>query len=142
MQYDLGTGVLTWDGFERRSDRYGSVYLIPEGHNSLTTGPSPSQVLPTVNELTGRVGHLVATVLEARKSTHIGDLFRDIFPSTPDVGAEMVLGHGRLYAKALRHVPGLYVGLQPLDGRSTDWLDPNQLYRVHEQTVRLEFHED
>jgi hypothetical protein len=78
MIRSLGIGVLTWDGRERRTDRYDTVYLIAAGRNSLTKGPSPSLVkLP--EEPLG-AGTLWAVVLETRESTHIGDLFRGIFP--------------------------------------------------------------
>lgn len=40
--------------------------------------------------------------------------------------------------------PEIYdmVGLKPEDGRKTDWLNPHNLYRAHEQTVRLYFEEN
>lgn len=37
----------------------------------------------------------------------------------------------------LAFAEGDAVGLRPLDGRETDWLDPHVLYRLHDQTVAL-----
>jgi len=126
QEIELGIGVLNWPRSERVSDRYGTVHLLDEA------GPAAEQLL--LKELPeGQTGSLIAEVLESRKSTHIGDLFRGIFPSTPEVGAKIILGHGKLFYN------GNHVGLQPEDDREKDWLDPHALYQVHEQTVKLIF---
>lgn len=132
----LGKGVLTWDGAERRSDRYGTVYLIPESMNSFTSGPVPSIVVRQARA-TG-IGSLIAVVIETRDSTHVGDLFRAIYPRTPDVGTRIKLGEGELFFDKV-HDGGLSVGLSPLDGRSVDWLNVRALYDAHEQSVELLF---
>jgi hypothetical protein len=84
--------------------------------------------------LAGQRGSLVVEVLETRESTHIGDLFRGFFPSTPQVGEVIRLGSGAVFVE-----PGEIstIGLLPDDHRTSDWLDPQALYRAHEQTVRL-----
>ena len=135
----LGTGVLTWSRAERISDRYGAIYLIQEGANSLTESPTPSQVDGALTRsLIGMHGKLVAKVLETRESTHIGDIFRGISPRTPKVGDEITLGEGRLFTEPADE-GGIMVGVKPDDGRHSDWLQPRALYDAHEQTVELRF---
>lgn len=136
----LGEGVLTWDSCERQTDRYGTVYLMDDGHNSLTAAPSPSIIDEgSARSNVGRKGKLVAVVKKTRDSTHIGDLFRNIFPRTPKKGAKLTLGEGTLFTDAASH-GGVIVGLEPDDGRQSDWLDPRALYDAHEQTVELLFY--
>lgn len=131
----IGEGRLSWRRGERISDRYGTVLLLAHGDSLSKTvayiDPDASMV--------GTVGSLVAVVLETRESTHIGDLFRGLFPSTPDVGDEIALGTGRLFVDPRDPDGFISIGLDPEDGRDSDWLDPARLYRAHEQTVRLEF---
>jgi hypothetical protein len=135
----LGDGILTWGSNERVSDRYGTVYLMAEGNSSLTAAPSPSLILlPAVSHHRGKPGKLVVRVLAARDSTHIGDLFRRIFPRRPKVGQEITLGTGVLFSEPVSD-GGVQVGLRPDDGRDHDWLDPRALYDAHEQTVSLYF---
>jgi hypothetical protein len=112
------------------------VYLVDEPlgdpFNPVERKMVTIQKLP--NDRPGSIyGSLVAEVIATRKSTHIGDLFRGIFPSTPKLGARIVLGHGALFYN------GNQVGLKPDDGRENDWLDPHSLYQAHDQTVRLIF---
>lgn len=121
----LGTGVLGWNGHERRSDRYGYI--------SLFLSPDSDKAVSLSRRLAG-YGKLVAKVLEIRKSYHIGDLFRGIFPETPEVGEEITLGEGWL-----SFTGPTVVGLKPDDKRETDWLNPRSLYRLHQQTVELYF---
>lgn len=130
IEHILGRGVLSWDSTERQVDRYGTVRLLRH-HRS----HSPDVQIATGHE--GAYGTLLARVLEARKSHHVGDLHRKIYPSTPDVGEEINLGRGIL-ARHQRE-PLYVVGLFPVDGRETDWLDPAKLFRAHRQTVELVF---
>jgi hypothetical protein len=126
----VGEGRLSWFGEERRSDRYGSVILMLDG-DSMTEF---SGYVEFDQALAGQRGSLVVEVLETRESTHIGDLFRGFFPSTPQVGEVIRLGSGAVFVE-----PGEIstIGLLPDDHRTSDWLDPQALYRAHEQTVRL-----
>lgn len=127
---EIGRGVASWPRAERISDRYGLV--------GLTATPDGVGWVPLPADLPlGRRGRLIATVLETRRSPHIGDLFRGIVPSTPSVGDVIVLGTGDLFQ--CRDSDGECVGLNPSDGRKSDWLDPHALYRIHEQTVLLAF---
>jgi hypothetical protein len=136
----LGEGVLTWRPVERVGDRYGAVSLMAEGGNSLADDVA---WVPLDRTADGQRGRLEAHVLATRQSSHIGDLFRGFAPSTPEVGETIRLGGpGTLFFEDLPDPPGpafQAVGLRPDDGRATDWLDPEALYRAHEQTVRLMF---
>lgn len=136
MKYVIGKGVLTWGKVERVSDRYGSVFLLKDGGNSWNSvGTVP---LDLKRDLIGKLGTLKARVLETRQSTHVGDLFRGFRPSTPEPGVTLVLGTGRLFHRG-EGEDNTSVGVLPLDGRQTDWLDPKVLYQAHEQTVELYF---
>lgn len=132
----LGQGVLGWMAHERRSDRYGYVYLDnKDGRKASDTD---------ITYLVGKRGRLMAKVVETRKSSHIGDFFRNIYPSTPNVGDEIFLSDtGQLVMAVVVDLgEAVSIGVSPDDGRETDWLDPKQLYKVHDQTVKLYFIED
>ena len=126
-EIEIGTGVLGWDAYERRSDRYGQVILF----TSPDVGCEKRVELIKVE--THDTGQLIAVVKETRKSNHIGDLFHGVYPETPEVGQRIVLGEGILISH--KHA----VGIKPLEKRSTWWLDIRALYRVHHQTVTLFF---
>jgi hypothetical protein len=139
-RFVIGEGVLTWHPHERQTDRYGAVFLMTGGdslHELSGYVPIPDDA-PV-----GLPGRLVAEVTATRQSTHIGDLFRGLYPQTPEVGERIVLGEGRLFCHTVErehsHPVIEAVGLAPEDDRDTDWLDPQALYRAHEQTVRLVF---
>jgi hypothetical protein len=137
----LGTGILTWGGEERRTDRYGAVFLMEDGNSSRKRGGYLDQLDALGMTLAdGVYGSLIATVLDPRRSTHIGDPFRGFRPSVPEKGEAIVLGTGRAFIEGGPY--GRRIGLNPEDGRETDWLDPAALYRAHEQLVRLTFEPD
>lgn len=145
MKTKIGEGVLTWSRSERVSDRYGSVYLISEGQDSLTPGPARSLVNREVaDRLIGKTGELVAVVTGTRDSTHIGDFFHGLHPSTPEVGEIIVLGTGMFFVEPAPQ-GGAQVGLSPAPDSPERpngwWLDASRLYRAHEQTVQLFFGE-
>ena len=124
----LGDGVLIWQSFERQSDRYGFVRLVQDHEGE-------SQNVPlSLENSEGRVGRLIAEVLETRQPTRMCDVYRGLFTEKPDKGELILLGTGTLLA-GKDHA----VGCEPEDGRETDWLDPDALYRCHGQTVRLHF---
>lgn len=135
MRKLLGTGILTWTRGERVSDRYGTVFLMPDGDSF--TPPSGRVDLDRVE---GK-GKLVAEVVETRESTHIGDFFHGLFPETPKVGERIELGEGEVFFEDSDPVDnvGTKVGIKPHDDRDHWWLDAKALYRVHEQTVNLYF---
>ncbi len=128
----IGTGILNWPRHERVYDRYGVVALWPRDDEH--GDPLSMDVVP----LEGIRGQLIAKVLEARKSSHIGDLFREIYPVTPEVGEEIVLGEGIVFYD-VNSDGRTFIGLKPEDGRTNDWLDPKKLYRAHAQYVELYF---
>ena len=129
----IGTGILSWPRYERIGDRYGLVGLFPRDNED--EDALPMDIVP----LDGFKGQLIAKVLEARKSKHIGDFFRGFFPTTPEVGEEIILGEGTVFYEAVDDE--IFIGLKPEDGRKTDWLDPEKLYRAHQQYVELYFKE-
>lgn len=131
---ELGIGRLSWPRGERVSDRYGVVLLMADGDSFA----EPSQYIRPAHRPVGQRGTLVAEALETRESTHIGDLFRGLFPETPAVGERIILGSGTFFTEDTDW-GALLMGLSPDDGRHSDWLDPKALYRAHEQTVRLTF---
>jgi hypothetical protein len=120
----IGRGVLTWGKLERISDRYGTVRLLQDGTEAAAELKIPS-------------GHgtLVALVVEARASDHIGDLFRGIYPITPTTGDRLELGTGDVFAEKVEGA--LSIGVKPDDGRKNDWLKPELLYRCHNSLVEL-----
>ena len=124
MKLRVGFGRLSWNPSERVSDRYGTVSLWRLDAN---------ERVEIETELSGMTGRLIAVIKGTRKSGHIGDIFRCISPSTPAVGDEIVLGVGTVFYS------GSDIGLEPQDGRQSDWLDPRALYRCHDQTVELVF---
>lgn len=122
----IGTGILTWHLRERISDRYGTIFLH--------TDPDGSSKVPLDMSAIGQTGILLAKIVETRASRHIGDLFRGIFPRTPNRGDTINLGYGRLFCEE----DG--IGLKPVDDdREVDWLSPQSLYSCHDQTVELHF---
>lgn len=125
---ELGTGVLDWGSEERISDRYGLVKLLDQ------SGPHDKLVALRKSQI-GKRGRLIAVVRETRDSPHVGDWFHGVYPSTPTVGEQVVLGEGSLFFR------GDSVGILPRERRETLWLDIHGLYRVHYQTVTLFFDE-
>jgi len=128
------TGIFAWDGRERRTDRYGAIFLT----TTTCDGTAHSKVDLSAVELSRFLGRRVsikARVLEARKSGHVGDLFRDIFPSTPEIGEVVDLGSGTFFIESADN--RLSFGVKPDDDRRNDWFDPVKLYRLHDQTVEL-----
>ena len=126
----FGTGILTWATGERRSDRYGYVFLLRSG-NSLTPGMDIEPLRMPMGLELGTPIRLNALVVETRQSTHIGDLFHRIYPETPEVGEVIDLGAG-FYS-----FQNGMVGVIPMIARDTLWMNVKALYRAHEQTVTL-----
>lgn len=140
----LGRGVLNWPSSERRSDRYGLISLSPKsggylGANDIEPESEASEYSAIESgKYAEQKGTMLATVLETRQSGHIGDFFRGIFPVTPKVGDEIELGSGTLFYQSTEYGDG-GVGVKPDDGRDSDWMNPRNLYRCHDQTVALWF---
>jgi hypothetical protein len=119
----VGCGVLTWCRTERISDRYGTVWLMESDSGE------PSEIVCPK----GR-GKLFALVIEARKSGHIGDILRGLYPSKPTNGDRFELGEGTAFLQKMDGV--ICVGVKPGD-RENDWLNPECLYRCHNSLVEL-----
>lgn len=128
------TGLLQWERSERLSDRYGVIFLDANGYTPRVRGPLrfPAR---TVKRLTCRYVHITAKVVARHHSHHVGDRYRGLLPSTPNVGEIVDLGRGRLSTDVYRRKP--YFMLWPNDHRKTDWFDPERLFRLHDQLVVL-----
>lgn len=135
MLKQLAHGVFGWDRQERTSLRYGRINIADRG---FVTGcvAEPSVDAAVLRELSGIRVRLVARVVETRTSTHVGDRGLNIYPSTPDVGEEVVLGVGVLDSERNADGETAFL-LRPGDGRRHFWVDPRLLYRLHNQTVDL-----
>lgn len=136
MKHVIGTGIVNWEKRERVSDRYGSIYLS-DAEDCLTSS------IKVNDKIHGKYGKLITIVKETRKSDHIGDFARGFFPSTPNIGDEIELGRGVLFFEESsgRDYTIMTVGIKPFVDRRSDWLNPESLYKVHEQTVELIFDE-
>lgn len=133
----IGKGILTWDGKERRTDRYGSIVLDNTNYDG-NVNVEPSLDMNTVADLDGKKVKLTAVIVESRESGHIGDMFHGIFPSMPDVGERIEIGVGILGSESVVFgAEGTALTLEPNDGRPTWWIDPHVLYRLHDQTIEL-----
>ena len=128
----IAIGPLNWPGSERRSDRYGRIAFWGQDIYE----PVVNSTL--MHELVGKSGKLRCRIRQPRKSTHIGDLFRGLFPSLPEEGEDLFLGEGEFFIT--EEVEGAVpFGVRPHDGRDSDWLDPEQLYRCHESICEVYF---
>jgi hypothetical protein len=133
----LGSRALSWPRTERVYDRYGLVGLYDKNSKDEVISAAPVWHMETISANIEKPGAIVAKVIQTRKSSHVGDLFRNIHPTMPAIDEEILLGEGRLIQTVQDEV--YLVGLFPDDERKTDWLNPNALYRAHEQTVELYF---
>jgi hypothetical protein len=87
----------------------------------------------------GTAGTLVAHVIHADVSDDDRELGRrhpELRPPVP--GERVVLGSGTLFTEEYADWPPL-IGVRPSDGRQSEWMDPNALYRCKGHLVRLEF---
>ena len=133
----IAMGIFTWDGGERRSQRYGNFHLCDTNYNGT------AHAVLRVNEndakdFEGKRVRITALILESRPSGHVGDLFLGITPKQPDVEDEFVLGVGTFrfgMEPAWDDTVTASFGLEPDDGRKQFWFDPRVLYQLHDQTV-------
>ena len=133
-----GKGILSWEGGERRSRRYGSFHLEPVDYGR-TALVEASLSVP--ESLVGKSVRAVLRVVESRDSGHAGDHFINILPSRPAVGEVIVLGPGVLSVHRVEGMDTVGLFLDPEDGRHEFLLDPRLLYRLHDQTVELRLEE-
>lgn len=138
VKRSLGTGMVTWDRGERIDDRYGFIYFYEENSQGESVGSAEMDIVKA-KELADREirGKLVAEVRETRESTHVGDWFHNVYPTTPEVGEVIELSEVGTFVVTRNYYGDLAVGIRPDDGRDTLWMNIRALYRVHEQTVEL-----
>lgn len=129
----IGSGIFSWNANERRSNRYGYIFLDKENYDHDATATLYFDKALAA-KLCGKKVKMHAVVTASRQSGHIGDFFLGIFPTQPEVGEHVDLGVGILDYQP-EHSD--MVGLKPLDGRTELWIDPDKLYRLHDQTVDL-----
>lgn len=133
----LATGILCWEASERRSQRYGFVFLCEKTYEGLAKA-SPTLNVDLLNKIEEKRVHLIAEILQARRSGHLGDAALNILPERPKNGQVFDLGIGKFVTETCESTPlKVQFGLEPSDGRPTLWLDPRILYRLHDQTVRI-----
>jgi hypothetical protein len=136
MKLLLGRGIFMWDAPERRTQRYGYVFV------GTTTYENDVKVTNEFNQtnaekLKSKQVKLTVKVLENRKSGHVGDLFIDVFPTMPQIDEKIVLGVGKFTWRQNPYTPTNYdMTIIPDDGRARYWI-PNNLYHLHDQTVEI-----
>ncbi len=132
----VGFGIFEWDATERRSNRYGSFHLgaTPYAGSDRAVVTLDQELLQS---FCGKRVSVHCHVIEARDSTHIGDMFLKILPSRPEVGENIDLGVGTLSTAPAWEPEYTDIAIKPGDGRSELWLDPHKLFRLHDQTVEL-----
>lgn len=124
----LGQGRFTWPRGERITDRYGAIGFEKGEEIGFAHGDMLAKV-------EGQHGTLKARVITTRRSHHIGDLRRGLFPQRPIEGQEFALGTGTFRQEQGEDIRVLTC--VPDDGRQTDWYDPEVLYTLHDQDVLL-----
>lgn len=123
----LAEGCLGWDKYERQSGRYGAVLINTD------SGPSDFAGVPV-----GVHGRLIAEVVQARRSFHVGDWNRGVGPTTPAAGERIVLGEGPLFVDTEIEEMDPHIGVgDPDEWDGYPMLDVEALYRAHGQDVRL-----
>jgi len=152
----VARGIFQWDGAERRTDRYGTFVIVAHDEDTAFDRDGVKHVFSDweadekdafldtakVARYVGKRTRITARVINTRQSRHIGDLFRGIKPSMPDIGEEIDLGAGEFFTEPSTWPAGgccgeIFIGLRPDDGRADDWFDPRKLYRLHTQTVEI-----
>jgi hypothetical protein len=86
----------------------------------------------------GAVGTLVAHVIHSNatdRDREFGKRHPELRP--PETGERVVLGSGTLFTEKYGEAP--VIGVRPGDGRQTEWMDPNSIFRCKDHLVRLEF---
>jgi len=125
------SGVFTWNRHERVSNRYGSFTMSDEYEAVVLFDRQ------RIEALVGKRVRITCKVTKTRQSEHIGDLFLGVFPSTPAVGEVVELGVGTLRLENDEQSQTPSIVLEPGDGRDELWMDPDKLFRLHEQNVEV-----
>lgn len=140
----VATGIFTWDAFARQSKQYGHFTVEQKGYSADAVADYCFFDEGLLYEHEGRRVKFTAVVLEARPSGHCGDMFlfrpgeaEHLKPIEPAVGEVVEIGVGKLSLRRGSGLDNLMMGLAPADGREHFWLDPEILYRLHDQTVNI-----
>jgi len=131
----VATGIFMWEGLERRSDRYGRFYACSSTLNG-NVEVQPTFEVEAAEALNGKRVRITVEVVSARESGHVGDMFHGISPMKPKKGDVIDLGVG-IFDVGRNYNNDPDIGLRPNDGRSAWWINPNQLYKLHDQTVNV-----
>lgn len=138
----LGSGYLTWDAVERRTDRYGAVRSVVSTHPGDLHRKIKHQTLRDGDVVVFGTGELFvdrkgrpdtepsATELEDAKSM---ERLMKMFAAT---GAKVIQ-----MGSQTTEEPYDAVGVKPEDGRSADWMNPQSFYNCHMSWVDLFFEE-
>lgn len=131
----VGFGIFMWSGTERQTDRYGGIYLSDSNFDNTATVEAR---LALLDHLIGKRVKVWCRVVETRKSGHMGDKFLQIVPTQPRKDAVIDVGVGILSVEPLDYKAATpAIVLRPNDGRRKFWIDPRNLFRLHDQTVEL-----
>lgn len=134
----IGHGIISWDGYERRSRRYGSLYLDSKNVDE-NTSAEVSIDLDALAALKGQRVCITCTIVADRESGHAGDCALGISPVRPQRGDIIEVGVGILdLAPCPWSAGGMAIMLRPTDGRTELWIDPRALYKLHDQTVEVD----
>ena len=115
----LATGIFMWSSPERRSQRYGFIYMDSSNFDQTIT-VAPTLDMELLRALTGKRVRLSVKVVESRKSGHLGDAALNIKPRRPKDGRVFELGIGTLAIKddPVSASDMMSFGLMPGDGRA------------------------
>jgi hypothetical protein len=136
-KHELGTGALNWSRDERIGNRYGFVAFFETDSRDQRIAPWTLDTA-LLRQLAGTRGRLVATIVTARDSTHIGDIALGVFPRRQLEGTRLVLGEGILRMGSAQGEGSLRFGVEPEDG-AYPWMNVRALYDAHESVVRVTF---
>lgn len=157
----LAEGRLDWPKGERHTERFGVINIQTAGRNPeeyareqldeflARTAAFPGQGVtrqendPTAEHADftsapiGMFGRLIVEVTEIEDSEEEARLGSKIPANVAEVGDELVLGTGELFTEEDEGI--VSIGINPADGRETEWLDVANLRSVHRQMVKLFF---
>ncbi len=115
----IGDGVFTWPRYERITGRYGLM-----GVTDLIGSPIG---LPGLQP-PGSLGRLEVEIVDTRPSP-----FQS--PPIPKAGDRFEFGPGYFFTGCSDGIT--WFGLQPVEPREENWLDPKKLNQCHGQVVRV-----
>jgi len=135
----FGRGVVALHPDGRAHGRYGLVGLRGFTPDRLAASGWDVRRDVLADAEAGPVVSLVVVVEAARKSHHVGDWRRDLYPVQPDRGERVVFGPGLVVTAPARQVDevagGIWFGLDTPYPVRAPAADPAALYRLVDQTV-------